>query len=233
MPKQTQNSMAMASSSKCVWSSTAKVRKSLPKSCCENAYSPHWILFVVVGITGGPEIVFSVKNSVPSDSGITKETLQDLLKNFLAPGKSNFARNKSPAEQGGTKVTKDSTSTQAGLPHIHLACQGAGGSFNLKLDDDGRVVCAITLPAQLISRYQEKQEPTSRQGFCDSAFPQSTRSSSSDARGRFDRQIVGPSAQNATPSKKNEMPENLKISVIDDSSVKCLHFSTADHLNSI
>jgi hypothetical protein len=182
-------------------------------------------------MAGGPEIVFSVKNNVPSDSGITKDTLQDLMETFLTPGKSNSARkNKQPAEQGSLRVKRvaTSTSTQAGLPHIHLACQGAGGSFNLKLDDDGRVVCAITLPAQLTSRRSQEYHRGSP-GDDSSIGPfqrlkrTAKRSFSGDALKEFFGQNKGSSSEDHdTPCAQPEMPESLKILAIDDSSVGSL-----------
>jgi len=148
-------------------------------------------------MAGGSEIIFCVKNHVPYDSEITEDTLEDLMKPFLTTGTSRSTRNKPSTKQGDTKVTHNSTSTRAGLSHTHLACQGAGGSFNLKLDDAGRVVCIITMPAVLYTRSD----------------------ASLDMIRRSDEQKLVASIENATPCMKFEMPECLKMLVIDDSSV--------------
>ncbi len=48
-------------------------------------------------------------------------------------------------------VVRSSLSTNSGLKHINLACEGAGGSFDLSLGSDGRsVVFTLRMPALLL-----------------------------------------------------------------------------------
>jgi len=48
-------------------------------------------------------------------------------------------------------VTRSSLSTNSGLKHIHLACEGACGSFDLVLGSDSRsVIFTLRMPALLL-----------------------------------------------------------------------------------
>lgn len=75
-----------------------------------------------------------VKNSVRPEAGLTKESLAETMRNV---------------KKGKHKLSKASH----GLIRIKLACQSAGASFDLELDDeDGHVVCTLTFPATLVSK---------------------------------------------------------------------------------
>jgi hypothetical protein len=60
-------------------------------------------------------------------------------------------------ETSMAKLTKYSSSTGVGLAHVRLACEGAGGTFSLRLNNDGWVACSIVLPAQLIPASSAKR----------------------------------------------------------------------------
>jgi hypothetical protein len=62
----------------------------------------------------------------------------------------NDNRAKSSCEEAsGNKAV--AVSTHVGLNHIKMACQGAGGDFNLNLGDDGVAVFTLWVPATVIA----------------------------------------------------------------------------------
>ena len=149
-------------------------------------------------------IVFSVKNSVSPDCEVTNESLNDLVLRAQSPDAQRTHGHITKEDSHKTahaKLTKDATSTSAGLPHIHLVCQGAGGSFNLALDEKGDVVCSILLPAQLIPRSKKSPVPAVDQ----SSAPNSDNSDDSN--------------RPSSSSFITEMPAGCKMLVIDDSKV--------------
>eukprot|EP00614_Pseudopedinella_elastica_P003747 CAMPEP_0172604884 /NCGR_PEP_ID=MMETSP1068-20121228/25136_1 /TAXON_ID=35684 /ORGANISM="Pseudopedinella elastica, Strain CCMP716" /LENGTH=684 /DNA_ID=CAMNT_0013407111 /DNA_START=159 /DNA_END=2213 /DNA_ORIENTATION=+ len=94
---------------------------------------------------------------------------------------------------GGSFDLKSSTSSRAGLRHIGRACTAAGGSFDLLMSEDTnpKVVMRIVLPATLTQRDALKSDAAA-------------------------------SASLATPSSATmEVPDGLRICVIDDSKMIC------------
>jgi len=155
-------------------------------------------------------IVFSVKNSVSPGCGVTNESLDELVLRAQSPDSQKTKKTKEDSHKTShVRLTKDATSTSAGLPHIHLVCQGAGGSFNLALDEHGDVVCSILLPAQLIPRSKKTSVPAVDQ----SPAPEPDNLAASN---RIHHSTMRPSL----PSLITRMPAGCKMLVIDDSKVK-------------
>jgi hypothetical protein len=155
-------------------------------------------------------IVLSVKNSVPPGCEVTNESLNDLVLRAQSPDAERTQSTiEDPHKNSHVRLTKSATSTSAGLPHIHLVCQGAGGSFNLTLDEKGDVVCSILLPVQLVPRSKKGPVPAVNR----SPSPEPDNSAPSN---RIYQATLPPES----PSFVAEMPTGCKMLVIDDSKVK-------------
>jgi hypothetical protein len=87
-------------------------------------------------------IVLTLKNGLVLGSNVSSESLRALL--------NQRSYNQSPSPRINLK--KSSLGTQAGLPHIVLACRAAQGSCDLSTSDDGKsVILTVSLPARLLA----------------------------------------------------------------------------------
>jgi hypothetical protein len=141
-----------------------------------------------------------VENYIPKEA--EGQLTDDVLKKICIEAIKDSERKKNEPEPAkrSAKVS-NSISTNSGMYHIHLACHGAGGSFDLKLGSkNGRntVILEVSLPArQDVVRCAENQGAAGQTGSC----------------------IAPTSAHLAT--SQDSIPEGLKICVIDDSKVFC------------
>jgi hypothetical protein len=148
--------------------------------------------------TGQHSVVLKVENFIPKEA--EGQLTDDILKNICIDAMKDSApkRNK-PAKQ--TAKVSTSISTNSGLYHIHLACHGAAGWFDLKLGSrKGRttVVLRVSLPVrQDVVRCAEIQVAAGQIGS-----------------------YVAPTSAHLN-SSQGSIPEGLKICAIDDSKILC------------
>jgi len=117
----------------------------------------------------------------------------------MSRNKSALRTSEPIAKRTTTKRSAHSISTNSGIYHIHLACQGAAGSFDLRLgSQNGRntVILEAFLPA--------RQDAFSKEG--------------KEAR-QNDNHAAVPDSAPLMISIQETIPEGLKICVIDDSKV--------------
>jgi hypothetical protein len=88
------------------------------------------------------EISLTIKNFLPEGSTLTQQNIIDAQ---AAATQNSFANTKVEPTRA-----RASRSTLAGLRHIQMACEGAGGSFNIAVNPgDSSVLVTIKFPAHV------------------------------------------------------------------------------------
>jgi len=152
--------------------------------------------------TGENIVVLKVENYIPkgAEEGLlTNDILEKIRTDAMSRNKSVLRASEPIAKRITTKRSTHSISTNSGLYHIHLACQGAAGSFDLHLGSrNGRntVILEAFLPA--------RQDAFSKVG---------------KAASHNDNHAAVPDSVPLENSLQEFIPEGLKICVIDDSKV--------------
>jgi hypothetical protein len=156
-------------------------------------------------------LVLTLKNGVPRGSNLSSESLKALIRNLNEQDPSLQTKN-DQRYSPRIELKKTSLGTQAGLPHIFLACRAARGSCDLSTSDDGNsVILTMTLPARLLPA-ATTTTLLSKTGECGrieaSAEPE---------------MISGPGdrAVEETGLHDDELPKGCKVIAIDDSVMLC------------
>ena len=163
-----------------------------------------------LGTSDAGLIVLTLKNGVPPGSNLSSDSLKALILNLHEQDPSLQTRNDQHYSPR-IDLKKTSIGTQAGLPHIALACRAARGSCDLGTCDDGNsVILTITLPARLLP-----------------ATTTSTLLSNKGEHGRIEASTEperpsGPELETAEETDlPDEMPKGCKVIAIDDSVMLC------------
>jgi hypothetical protein len=110
--------------------------------------------------SGSACVVFTVKNRPAVGFEVSNDHLQAAVERAASSSAGVHRKHHDNwLESTSIKLSQFSSSTGVGLAHVHLACQGAGGSFTLALDGDGWVVCSIVFPAQLTQSSSLRDRP--------------------------------------------------------------------------
>jgi hypothetical protein len=157
---------------------------------------------------GQHSVVIKVENFIPKEAEgqLTDEILDEIRVDAISRG--SAPKQKEPAKR--TAKVSTGISTNSGMYHIHLACHGAAGSFNLKFGSkNGRatVVLEISLPVRLGGKAGDQ-----------------------GAAGQTDKSVVAPTSAHLATSHE-PIPEGLKICAIDDS--KVIHGNSSIVLSSV
>jgi len=154
--------------------------------------------------TGENIVVLKVENYIAKgveEGQLTNVVLEKIRTDAMSRNKSAPRTSDPIAKRTTTKRSTHSISTNSGLYHIHLACQGAAGSFDLHLGSrNGRntVILEAFLPA--------RQDAFSKVG---------------KAASHNDNHAAVPDSVPLENSLQEFIPEGLKICVIDDSKILC------------
>jgi hypothetical protein len=139
-------------------------------------------------------VVFKVENYIPkkAEGQLTDDILKKICTDAIL--KDSAPRGNEPTKRA-TKVS-NGISTNSGMHHIHLACHGAAGSFDMKLSSRyGRnmVVLEVSLPVRLPCA----EDP--------------------GVGGQKDSRVASTTVELA--NSQEPIPEGLKVCCIDDSKV--------------
>ena len=166
-----------------------------------------------LGTSDAGLIVLTLKNGVPPGSNLSSESLKALIRNLHEQDPSLQTRHD---QQHAPRIDlkKSPLGTQAGFPHIVLACRGAQGSCDLNTSDEGNsVILTMTLPARLLP-----------------ATTTTTTTTLLSKRGEHGRieaptepeMISGPEDETVEETDlPDEMPKGCKVIAIDDSVMLC------------
>jgi hypothetical protein len=173
-------------------------------------------------------VVFTIENGLPEGFSASEENLQRIKSRAIqiasgrgvAPEKRNHT---------GAIFKKSGLSTNAGLRHISLACEGARGRFDLNLGPSGNtVILTITMPAVLVRQPVKKRPslvPSPRPSLLmapgSPALIAAALELSANVRGTPLDSLSNSEMKEGNADADDET-ENLKICVIDDSPVSVL-----------
>jgi hypothetical protein len=171
----------------------------------------------------GDSIALYVENQIPEFANVTNDSLHEVCERARGNDKSipllppvvspfqeePFEENYSLNEMLSSSQ-KMNLSTRSGIKHIHVACGGAGGSFDLKVNNKSSdpsapktVVLTCYFPAQMPSQTSSLSDDVKCDNFRLSSELSSH--SSSVSGGKVEINVT------------SVMPDQLKVCAIDDS----------------